>query len=214
MNRKILKLSLIKSLIFNLHYFGLAGLKFPVLVSKTTKLERIGGKVELDHYKFGSVKIGFGPIQATYGKGRWYNTGTIIFSGEAHLYEGFFIYNNGILVLGENVKLGASKFFCEEKITIGKDTMISWECTVMDSDLHKICDKEGNRVNENKEIKIGAHVWIGFGCSVLKGTSIADETIIASNSFISNKDIRNSNTIYGSHGNVLKNEIDWFWELK
>lgn len=210
--KKILELSLIKTLVFNIRYFGLKGLKFPCLVSKSTRFEKLGGVVKLNDYKFAGIVIGFGPIQASYNYGRWYNTGTIVFDKEAHLYRGFYIYNNGILTLGNNIKLGASKFFCEKSIRIGADTMISWECTIMDSDLHKICDNNANCINPDKEIVIGDHVWIGFGCNILKGVVIANDTIIASNSVISNKKMLMPNAIYSSGAKILKNRVEWLWE--
>lgn len=210
--KKILDISIIKTFIFNFRYFGLKGLKLPCLISRSTKFEKLGGEVILSKYRFASIVIGFGPMQASYNYGRWYNTGTIIFDKKAHLYRGFYIYNNGTITLGNNIKLGASKYFCEKSIRIGSDTMISWECTIMDSDLHKICDDKANRINPDNEIVIGDHVWIGFGCSILKGVIIENDSIIASNSLISGKKKLKSNAIYTSNAKVLKNEVEWYWE--
>lgn len=171
-----------------------------------------GGEVKLSSYECGSVIIGFGPIQASFNEGRWYNTGSVIFGKGVHIYRGFFIYNNGTLILGDASKLGASKYFCEKSIRIGDDTMVSWDCIIMDSDLHTISDYNGKRVNADSEIVIGSHVWIGYGCSILKGVTIANNSIIASNSIISNKNLQDNDTIYTSYGKKLKTNVKWFWE--
>ena len=76
---KLLQLSILKTLIFNIHYFGLNGLKFPCLVSRTTRFEKLSGKVILNNCKFKSILIGFGPNQASEFKSRWYNNGIITF---------------------------------------------------------------------------------------------------------------------------------------
>ena len=208
--KKILSMSLLKTLIFNLKYFGLKGLKFPVLISKSTKLKKISGKVILKRNKFKSILIGFGPIQSSTvsEKGCWYNTGTIYFDEEAHLYSGFFIYNNGFLKLGKNFRIGESI----KKIEVGDDVMISWDCILMDSDLHDIVDFDGKKVNWDKEIFIGNHVWVGFGCSLLKGTVLPNNTIVASSSHISTE-LKEINCIYGNYGKKIKENVDWKWEL-
>lgn len=210
--KKIMQLSIIKTIKFNIYYFGIKGLKFPCLISKNTKLEKLSGKVILKNCGFKSILIGFGPIQASNDKGRWYNTGLVEFEKEAHLYSGFFLYNNGSIKLGENFRLAASKIFCEKEIEIGKDTMISWDCILCDSDLHNIY-QNNKRINKDKKIEIGNHVWICSYCHIFKGTKIYSNNIIASDTHLSNIVLKDENCIYGNHGKKLKNKIEWAWEL-
>ena len=53
----VLEVSPLKTLIFNLHYFGLRGLKFPVLVFNNFKLKKCSGVVELSDWSFGAVRL-------------------------------------------------------------------------------------------------------------------------------------------------------------
>ena len=54
-----LLLGLPKTLIFNFRYFPFAqACKLPVLVSHRMTLVRLGGRVELAQYEFGSVRLG------------------------------------------------------------------------------------------------------------------------------------------------------------
>ena len=71
MKSNIFGISILKTLQFNLHYFGLRGLKFPVLIFRLNKL---CGKVELRDWSFGSVRLGqqmVGIIDDKTEKGIW-----------------------------------------------------------------------------------------------------------------------------------------------
>lgn len=209
--KKILQVSFIKTLIFNLRYFGIKGLLFPCIVSRKTKLLKLGGNVVVNNMKSFKVFIGFGPEQATNGNGRFYNNGTIIFDYEAHLYDGFYIYNNGLIKLGKNFRLGSSKLFCEKEIEIDEDVMISWDCSLMDSDLHDIYyNKE--KINFDEKISVGKHVWVCSNCHIYKGTIIADNCIVASDSHLGNIRLVEKNSIYGNFGKIIKKNINWTWD--
>ena len=58
MKSNVFGISILKTLQFNLHYFGLRGLKFPVLIFKNFRLNKLCGKVELRDWSFGSVRLG------------------------------------------------------------------------------------------------------------------------------------------------------------
>ena len=79
----------------------------------------------------------------------------------------------------------------------------------MDSDFHNIIEVNTSKVmTKQKTITIGNHVWIGWRCTILKGTSIPDDCIVASNSKIS-KVFNQSNVMIGKN-NILKENINWF----
>lgn len=74
MKSNILGISILKTLQFNLHYFGLRGLKFPVLIFKNFRLNKLCGKVELRDWSFGAVRFGqqmVGIIDDRSEKGIW-----------------------------------------------------------------------------------------------------------------------------------------------
>ena len=79
----------------------------------------------------------------------------------------------------------------------------------MDSDFHNIMDVNTSKVMpKQKSIIIGNHVWIGCRCTILKGTAIPDDSIVASNSKIS-KTFTLSNVMIGSN-NILKENVNWY----
>ena len=100
---------------------------------------------------------------------------------------------------------------CFKRITIGRDCLISWDVLIMDTDFHHIEDINGKTLNDPKPVVIGDHVWCGCRCTILKGTTISSDTIIAAGSLVTH-DIEDSNCIIGGYGGnmaVIKNDVIW-----
>lgn len=91
--------------------------------------------------------------------------------------------------IGENVVLGARNLlFCDNYISIGKETITSWDCQFLDSDTHNIFDVDRGVYHINtKPIIIGEHSWISNNVLINKGTKVSSNTIVASKS-LCNKD--------------------------
>ena len=81
----------------------------------------------------------------------------------------------------------------------------------MDTDFHHVINVEEKTINPTKPITIGNHVWIGCRSTILKGVSIADNTIISANSTIT-RNILESNCVIGGHGKsveIIKRNVNW-----
>ncbi len=93
-------------------------------------------------------------------------------------------------------------------IYIGSNSFISWECMISDTDFHKIKSiSDGTCLNDNKPVHIGEHVWIGARCTVLKGSRIPDDSVLAAGSIVTKK-LKSNNAIYVSN-NIVKGDITW-----
>ena len=66
-----------------------------------------------------------------------------------------------------------------------------------------------SRTNQDREIVVGDHVWIGSESLILKGTQIAKDNVVAANSILSGTKINENNVIVGSFGKVLKRNVTW-----
>lgn len=109
--------------------------------------------------------------------------------------------------MGDNFTISSnSEIICKTRIEIGNDCLLSWHILIMDSDMHKIF-QYGKYINPAKPIIIGNHVWIGCRSSILKGVRIADNTVIASNSVITNS--WESDGCIISSNRILKQNISW-----
>lgn len=130
------------------------------------------------------------------------------------------IYGLRIVIRGENCQVIIGQNFTENIncmitcmgnknfIKIGNDCMFSENIDIWNTDSHQIIDGLGNIINKNKPIIIGNHVWIGKNCSILKGVTIENNSIIGMSSVVT-KNV-DSNSIYaGNPARKVKDDINW-----
>ena len=207
-------LGLPKTIYFNLKYFPLAqAIKLPVFISHRVWLKQCQGKVTLGSYATASVKIGYGGVSVfdeNRSRSIWNVSGEVEFKGTANIGHGSKLAVTGELVIGDNLEITAeSAIICHEKITLGKNALISWDTLIMDSDFHEIYDERQQCINENSPVTIGDDVWIGCRVLILKGVEIPDGTVVAASSTV-NKTIESSNTIIaGSPAKTVKENVTW-----
>lgn len=117
--------------------------------------------------------------------------------------------NNGSLVIGDNFNMtGNSTIICENYIIIGDNCLFSWEDLVMDTDYHCIVEN-GIKKNITASIEIEDHVWVGCRATILKGTRISRDSVIAAGSIVSNT-FKESNSILGGiPAKIMKKGINW-----
>jgi len=208
-----------KSIRFNLKYFPLReAIKFPVLIANNMILMELKGEIQIEEpLQTGMIQLGYsyggvGLFDKKRSKGIWQVNGKVIFKGKARIGHGakISVGENGTLTLGTDFALTAeSSIVVKKRVTFGNDCLISWDCLFMDSDFHKIYDAAGNWINEPAEILIGNKVWIGCRNLVLKGSTIADNSIIGANSVV-NKGLEEPSSIYvGNPIKRIKKDVRW-----
>lgn len=182
------------------------------MAARNLKISKLSGKVSIDSNTIGAVRIGFGHVGIVDNKNcraLWENGGNIVFLGEAHLGPGTKIVNTGELRFGADFCINAAtEVICYKRISFGSDVLISWDCLIMDSDLHPVFTIESDRrVNADEPIEVGDHVWIGCRSIILKGSSIPKNSIVAAGSIICKK-YGNENAVYSSKGKI-RDSISW-----
>lgn len=211
-------LGLPKSIYFCFKYlpFKMA-IKLPILISVNVHLLSMRGciNIESDKIKTGMIRIGFGEVgifDKKYSRSIWQNNGgKVIFKGKTSIGHGsrISVNTNAILIFGEDFCITAeSHIICSKRISFGNDVLISWQCLLMDCDFHKIYKKNIIK-NENKDIEIGNHIWIGCRNTILKGVKIADNCIIAANSTVVKSIEQENSIIAGNPAKVIENNIQW-----
>lgn len=205
----ILKTSIIKTLIFNIRYFKMKGLIPYVLISRNIKLKKLGGKIIYMSNKRCKCHIGYAYNYIYSGSnltGTFYNLGTIIINGNLCISKGsnIVVKENGTLVFGNNVHISQhTSIEAHKKIVFGNNSVISWDCLIMDSDTHPIY-RNGTLENPNKPIILGENTWICCKCIILKGTNIANNSIVGASS-ICTIDSRIENAILLSNKTIKTN---------
>ncbi len=87
--------------------------------------------------------------------------------------------------------------------------MLSWDILIMDTDLHKIYNKDRQLINPNRKITIGNNVWIGCRTTVLKGSTIPAGSVIAANSVVSGSLVEDHSIYCGIPCKQIKSSIYW-----
>lgn len=124
--------------------------------------------------------------------------------------------DGNVITIGESVIINASKYqptvinaVGGKTITIGDGTGISHNVEMHTSDYHGIYDNTGKRINYDKDITIGSHVFIGFGCKIMKGAVVPYGSMIGADAVVSGKFTEENVILAGNPAKVIRNDIIW-----
>ncbi|MEG1610251.1 MAG: acyltransferase [Bilophila sp.] len=111
------------------------------------------------------------------------------------------------IVLAEGVQLNGTSVTARScSISIGKDTMIAPNCVLTDSDFHALWPAATRHIEpafeRDKDVCIGANVWIGMGSIILKGVTIGDGAIVGAGSVVT-RDIPAGSVAVGCPARIL-----------
>ncbi|TDD93374.1 acyltransferase, partial [Flavobacterium cellulosilyticum] len=114
------------------------------------------------------------------------------------------------LTIGNNTRINGADFNVHNgtKIEIGSGCLFSTNIDVRTTDSHNIFNFDGERINPDKNIHIGEHVWIGRMVSILKGAKIGNGSVIGSMSLVSGI-IPNEVIPAGVPAKTIKENITW-----
>ncbi len=115
------------------------------------------------------------------------NKGGQIITGNCQFYSGVLLEvgKKGTLEIGNGTYINRnSTIVAYDRVTIGKECMIAWNVSIMDSDMHSVVSEE----LVNKPVEIEDNVWIGCHVVILKGVTIGKGSLIAAGSVVT-KDI-------------------------
>ena len=192
-------------------------------------------KVETAMVKIGFGDVGHYDRKRS--RGIWQVSGTVTFGGKASIGHGSKISVRGDLYLGDGFNMTAeSTIVCAKEIRFGDDCLLSWDILVMDTDEHPIfhgheterretrdpgtvsCpvvprpasnNMENERLNPDKPILVGDHVWVGCKCVLLKGTQVPNNTVVAAGTLLTSSITGEHQVIGGNPPTVLKHDIHW-----
>lgn len=112
------------------------------------------------------------------------------------------------IVLDAGVELsGTSITARSQRICVGRHTLFGPNCVLTDADFHAVWPPECRHLEPACErdapVTIGAHVWVGMGCIILKGVTIGDGAVIGAGSVVT-RDIPANTLAAGSPARVLR----------
>lgn len=217
--KSIWHFDLFKTIYLNFSCFPFRdAIKMPIIVYHGTKIRSSsGGAVLKTKAKTGMIRLGcrsLGTLDPRSSTTIWEVRGRIEFGGNANFGLGsrISVFTGATLKLGNHFgTTGNTTIICQKDISFGDDCMLSWDILIMDSDWHQITNLNGSILNYPSQIRIGNHVWIGCRCTILKGVTINNNSIIAAGSLITKSCEDGNCIIFQSGGNlrILKEEVDW-----
>ena len=120
--------------------------------------------------------------------------------------------DNNVITIGKNASFcGKTEIVCLEgtKVTIGNNILSSSDVYIKTSDSHSIYDFDHKRVNIAKDVIIGNNVWLCQKASILKGSIIPNNCVVAYGSIVT-KQFHDSNCIFGGNpAKIIKKNIEW-----
>jgi acetyltransferase-like isoleucine patch superfamily enzyme len=93
-------------------------------------------------------------------------------------------------------------------IRIGDSCAISWGVTIIDDDHHKLVTSSLKQDAGNKGVHIGNKVWIGCNVTILKNTSVGNNSVIAAGSVVKG-DFPDNCLIAGNPAKIVKQPVNW-----
>lgn len=215
--RRFFRTSWIKSIYFNFTMLPFKqAIHLPILMTKYTYFYSIPGRIILkDKPRFAMIRMGFLAEDIITPKdartllqieGIW-EVGERVQLGCGVTLR---IEKDATLITERDVRIGAKvKIICYDKIHIGYNSSITWECQVIDTTFHYIRNIEDKSLVElTSPIIIGNNSWICNRSSVMKGAEIPPHTIIASESLCNKKyEIPEYSMIGGIPAKLIKTGI-------
>jgi acetyltransferase-like isoleucine patch superfamily enzyme len=95
-------------------------------------------------------------------------------------------------------------------IRIGSDCLFAYDIEVRTGDSHPIVDaRTGQRLNPAADVSIGDHVWVTAGCRFLKGSRVADGSVVGAESVVTRAFDEPGTVIAGDPARVIRSGIRW-----
>jgi acetyltransferase-like isoleucine patch superfamily enzyme len=117
--------------------------------------------------------------------------------------------NNNLIIGTRSVFHDVHIALTESKdIRIGNDCLFSSDIDIRTGDSHSIIS-EGKRINQAKDVLIHNHVWVGAHCSILKGSTILENSIVATRSVVTKQFDKSGLILAGNPAGIIKEGINW-----
>ncbi len=134
-----------------------------------------------------------------------------IFMGQNHPYFGK-IYNSSFEILKDTSieQMSYVTYNSNTYCKIGEDCMLSYGITIYNTDAHPIFDKDTKQlINRAKGIEIGKHSWICQGVTILKNSTIPNNSIVGCNAVFSGRKDDPYCAYAGNPAKVVKSNVIW-----
>lgn len=214
--------SFFHTLYFNFHYLPFSqAVRLPILLYKP-HLRKCAGTVAIKagHIRTGMVILGKDTVSIYPNSGiMWENRGCVVFHGTCYIgnSSSLSIGNSGTVEFGDAFYSSAMlRLVAYYNIKFDEGVHVGWECTIMDTDLHRMVSKDGKKTNKGYgSVHIGKNNWLGMRCIVLKKAKTPDYCTIAAGSTVSGDYTSiGSYTVIGPDTNIIKRSDGFYRNME
>lgn len=112
--------------------------------------------------------------------------------------------------IGEGTEIEGAEFIATDgRIEVGQDCLFSTEVTLRNHDKHHIFDSNtGERINHSGNIKIGNHVWICHGVTLLGSASVGDNSIVGTMA-VTSSTFPKEVILAGNPAKIIRRNVCW-----
>lgn len=100
----------------------------------------------------------------------------------------FIVYDNAEIIIGDNFSCSGAIIIAKTKVTIGDHVMIGANTRIYDTDFHPtdpvLRREHPTRGAKSLPVQIGSDVFIGCHVHVLKGVTVADNSVIPAGTIV------------------------------
>lgn len=94
-------------------------------------------------------------------------------------------------------------------IRIGENCLFSSWVTIRVGDSHSILDETDNRINPSADVIIGDRVWAGNQTTILKGSVIPNDSVIATGAVVTKAFTQPGIILGGVPARIIKQNVHW-----
>jgi acetyltransferase-like isoleucine patch superfamily enzyme len=201
--RVLLHVSVLRTLYWSIRYRGWC------VLSRGTRL-KIGSGSKL-HIPSGSfLFLGFAHYTPTPCSIHIGKHARLSIQGTVQILRGVrvFVNDEAHLEIGNRSYINdCSTITCFEHIKIGSGCSISWNTNIMDTNIHELI-VAGRPRPRTAPISIGDRVWIGSGATILAGTTIDEQAIVAAASVVT-ADVPSKVVVAGNPARIIAEDVSW-----
>lgn len=203
-------------------YFNFKTLTFrqaihlPILIGYNIKILKANKHVisfpEDFNNKTFTVRFGFGGTEVVPNRKGMIRiaSGKCIFRNEDCFASGIVLdVNGGILEFGNNFSANRNCFIsCSKDIKFDDSVMTGWNVTVRDSDGHLVAQNHSIK-DHQRPVRIGKHVWLCSFCTLLKGVTIGDNSIVGYGALVTKSFEDKNILVAGSPAKLIQTNVAW-----
>lgn len=117
---------------------------------------------------------------------------------------------HAVCTIGEGTEIeGITVYVTDGSVEIGRDCLFSNEIILRNHDSHHIFDKKtGVRINRSGNMKIGNHVWVCHGATLLGSALIGDNSVMGTMAVTSSQ-FPKEVIVAGNPAKVIRENICW-----